>query len=307
MIRRHRCQNWETGAVAVAQRTAPHALAATRPDHRPQTQRLLQLQARADMATSRSPVAQLQQRIHATTAHAQPIVQRGRLLKNGKRKIEVKDMTIPMKRRISRDLKFERSRQYAINVVKKSKSSTPFTGRNNFMVTLNANDLNVTFHLTSAGLGGKHPRFEDRSCAHTEQQWRAFYRSQKEAIRSIFNSKLEKHQKRELDEDQVPQVVMVYSYNEVCNSNPSDKRHGCGGIKCRHMGIDKQTPAYYSRDYETGGTKSGPTKTQLEKQVNQSLKYNLDPDSSDVEIDSDMLRGKHIEDLDDNEIDRIFK
>lgn len=155
--------------------------------------------------------------------------------------------------------------------------------RNLFHATINVDGRRHTFHLHSAGLGGKHPKYDDRSVAHTEELWKSF-------IKKGFI-----HQYLGLEEDAVLELTSAYSSNEPCDGSTGNP-DGCRTIEASKMGMGEESSLFYSASYSTGTKKKGITIPQMERLA--SRDEDLQADESDDEvIDSEAFRGKEISEM----------
>jgi hypothetical protein len=219
-------------------------------------------------------------------AHSGNVVQRGKLQKA----TEIVDMSKikkPESRRMFRTLLLNRLR------------NQKYIKRNKLAFTLSVNGLNVTIHLDSRGLGGSHPRYKNKSSAHTEQIVRAIMGSRKDDLVKILNKKLKNHKKSQIfDFDNSVTLTSIVSSNSPCNSNAGDHQHGCGGIETKALGMSDTMKMGYLREYQGEDKEADKTDYEGIKEFlagATSKKEFKDEDSSDEEIDTEYLRGKDIE------------
>lgn len=162
------------------------------------------------------------------------------------------------------------------------------TGRNLLIVSVKVGTKTHTFHLLSAGMGGRHPLYKGQSASHTEQIWRALYKT----------GLIQKY----LKEKKRLKTVAIYSRNQACDSNSSMPK-GCREIPCEDMGMEKDTPFFYSAPYATGGKKENITIPQMRKMD----AGDRDPDSEDEWVDTSKYRGMKIEDMKLSEFEKSIQ
>lgn len=241
-------------------------------DNRPEAIQMQKLQELAKNSPKAKQAAQLQAMAgNYSTQNPQPIQfvgkgGKGKKIKDSQQKLHpTKPGHRDVRRRVARSARMIRSIEDVGN-----------TGRNVFVSTIRFGGRNRTFHLRSAGLGGKHPRYGGRSAAHTEQIWEALIREH------IIQDYLKMKSK--------PKVTAMYSRNAACDSNPSNP-HGCRSIPKVNMGMSSGLPFHYSTPYTTGAVNKPPTLVEMSKLDNDGR----EPDSDDEYVDVDKLRGKDIE------------
>lgn len=193
-------------------------------------------------------------------------VQCGKRLYQSETKLRSKsELEQAMRRRVARSARILRAK----NLTR--------TRKNLLLVSVKVGTKTHTFHLLSAGMGGKHPRYQGKSASHTEQIWRGLSKS------GLIGKYLNKKQ---------PKTVAIYSRNQACDSNSSMPK-GCRDIPCEDMGMEKDTPFFYSASYATGGKKESITIPRMEKMD----AGDRDPDSEDEWVDTDKYRGMEIEEM----------
>jgi len=172
--------------------------------------------------------------------------------------------------------------KYAISFI------NPRSRKNLFFATVEHNGKKYTFHLASAGMGGKHPRRKGRSAAHTEQIWRALYSS------GVISKYLGIKGK--------PKVTTIYSRNEACDKN-SGNEHGCRSIPISKMGMSPSADFFYSSPYATGRKNKMITLHQMSKLGITEL----DEDSEDEFLDTNDFRGNEIFGLPENDFEKATR
>lgn len=214
------------------------------------------------------------------------VVQRGKKLKDASKILDMEKIKTPESRRMFRTLLLNRLR------------NKKYIKRNKLAFTLNVNGLNVTIHLDSRGLGGRHPIYKDKSSSHTEQIVRAIMGSRKKDLVNILNKKLKRRKKSQIvDFDSSVKLTSIISSNSPCNSNAGDHEHGCGGIETEALGMGNGIEMHYLRQYQGEDKEENKTDFQGMKEFMgkaKSLKDFKDDDSSDEELDTEDLRGKDI-------------
>ena len=200
-------------------------------------------------------------------------------------------------------------RSYKIEKAKAKKGSS--SKKNRLTATYKRNDRNITLHLTSAGMGGQHPKDDGKSASHTEQQLLALVKSQKANINKIVDN-YHKEQKHQIPDDpntKKMEIESIYSTNEACNKNPSMKE-GCGSINTEDLGLSAGAKMYYHNEYKTGGDKGTKTRAKMMKSMETELGKKAvlrRQDSDDIVIDSEQLRGKDIENLTEAELEGMME
>jgi hypothetical protein len=149
-------------------------------------------------------------------------------------------------------------------------------GRNVFWATVHDGKRYRTFHLLSAGLGGKHPKSGGKSASHTEQMWSVLVK------RGFI--------KQYLKLKNAAKVQAIYSRNQACNKSPGNP-NGCRSIQAGQMGMDKNTEFHYSSDYATGKKNTPITLNQMQNLDDGDRDY----DSDDEYVDTDKFRGKDLD------------
>lgn len=228
------------------------------------------LQERLNNSFQVNPLKNTQNTID-NTSKFNNIFQFARTIKNAKRKLTVngkKDKDV--RRRAARSAQIIRIRQGGGN-----------TGRNILIATVRFGGRNRTFHLMSAGLGGKHPMSGGRSAAHTEQIWKALFSSG--IIGRYLNMKIK------------PKLSAIYSRNEACDSNPGDP-NGCRSIPTEDMGMSEELPFHFSTPYSTGADNNPPTLNEMSKMET----HDRADDSDDEYVDTDQFRGIDLDKLTDS-------
>lgn len=200
-------------------------------------------------------------------------------------------------------------RSYKIEKAKAKKGSS--SKKNRLTATYKRNDRNITLHLTSAGMGGEHPKDQGKSASHTEQQLLALVKSQKANLNKIVDNyhKKQKHQTQDNPDTSKMEIESIYSTNEACNKNPSMKE-GCGSINTEDLGLSAGAKMYYHNEYKTGGDKGTKTRAKMIKSMETELGNKAvlrRQDSDDIVIDSEQLRGKDIENLTEAQLENMME
>lgn len=271
-------------------------------DNRRSTAHQIQLQALMRNSKSSSTQSEQQNVIHTsnivqqkqipTSAPIQKLSSSGAAVQCGKlnkasKIIDMGKIKKPETRRMFRTLLLNRLR------------NKKYIKRNKLAFTLNVNGLNVTIHLDSRGLGGSHPRYQNKSSAHTEQIVKGIMGSRKGDLVKILNKKLKDRKKPPIvDFDTSVTLTSIVSSNSPCTSNAGDHKHGCGGIETKALGMSDTLKMRFLRKYQGEDKEEDKTDFQGIREFlggATRIKDFKDDDSSDEEIDTEDLRGKDIE------------
>ena len=179
----------------------------------------------------------------------------------------------------------------------KASGVKPSAKKNYFHITFAGSSKRVTFHMLSAGLGGKHPKHHGASASHTEQIARGL----------LSNPNFQKKILDKLGETSAATVktVSAYSSNECCNKNNS-MPDGCRSIPTEDLSMqqDDSMPLTYLDGYSTGG---GNNKTSSLAGQNNTLRNEIgmgrkdpvdslyDADSDDEYLETNNFRGQDLE------------
>lgn len=183
-----------------------------------------------------------------------------------------------------------------------------WTKRNLLHATIKHEGFSFTFHLQSAGMGGRHPKFSGKSAAHTEQQFRALVKGNNGVIKKYINGILKKYKLKELKQTDSLNTRSIFSTNQACDKN-SSMPHGCESIDTGDMSMTGGR-MFYAVDYHTGGHKGTTTHYQLKETYEKELRNRgvsrlRRSNSFDLLVDSDSLRGVDLKNLSHNAFSNI--